>query len=100
MRSHISRIVAPALVAGALLAQGCSMSFKQTEQITLDDGYKATQAALGDLQFSIKDQGKDALQAHVDAEQSDKTPVSVNLESKSEHVTEFRIKVGVLGDDD
>jgi len=98
MHRTLSRIVTPALLAGVL--SGCAMmSYTQTEQVSLDDGYRATQAAMGDLEFTIKDKAKDALQARVEAEESDKTAVSVNMASKGERITEFKIKVGVLGDE-
>ena len=92
---------APALVAGAFILGGCSSTFslKQTEQVGVDRAYDATQAAMKDLQFTIKDQAKDALQARVTALEADKTEVNVNMEAKGEHLTEFRVKVGVLGDE-
>ena len=90
-----------AAVAAAVLG-GCSSvsSFKQTENVAVDRAFEATQAAMADLQFTIKEKAKDALQARVVATEADKTEVTVNMEAKSEHLTEFRIRVGVLNDED
>src|SRR5437667_9596081 len=100
MKAHTPhRARAIALLAGVSVVAGCSGGFKQTEQVGLDRGYEATQAAMTDLQFTVTERAKDALQARVVADESDKTPVTVNMEAKSEHLTEFRIKVGILGDE-
>lgn len=89
-----------AVVAACIaLAQGCSTSFTQTEHVTLDNGFLATQATMADLEFSVKEQSKDALRARIVAEQADRTDVAVDLTRTSDHITEFRIKVGLLGDD-
>ena len=95
MKAHVFAL----LTCGALLP-GCTTGFTQTEQVTLDAGYQATQAAMTDLQFTVRDKAKDALQAQVTAAEADKTEVTVKMQSKGEHLTEFRIKVGVLGDDE
>jgi hypothetical protein len=86
------------LAAAVAVAQGCSSTFTQTEHVTLDNGFRATQAAMADLEFSVKEQSKDALQARIVAEQADRTDVAVHLARTSAHITEFRIKVGLLGD--
>jgi hypothetical protein len=89
-----------ALLACALLLPGCAATgFTQTEQVDLDTGYQATRAAMKDLRFSVRDQAKDALGATVTAAKADKTEVTVKMNAKGEHLTEFRIKVGILGDD-
>ncbi len=99
--NRLRRVTGIALVSGAALLAGCStVSFKQTESVGVDQAYDATQAAMTDLQFTVKDKAKDALQARVVATEADKTEVTVNMEAKSEHLTEFRIRVGVIGDDD
>ena len=56
------------LLACAILLPGCSVAgFTQTEHVSLDDGYRATQSAMTDLQFTVRDKSKDALQATVTA---------------------------------
>ncbi len=93
------RAGATVLLAAALTLPACTTGFRQTEEIDLDKGYSATQAAMKDLEFKVTEQAKDALQAQVTAEEADRTRVKVSLEKKGDHVTEFRISVGTLGDD-
>lgn len=70
-----------------------------TENVSLDRAYVATQTAMKALEFRITDQAKDALNARVNADTSDKTGVRVKLTNKGDTATEFRVRVGVFGDE-
>jgi hypothetical protein len=91
-----------ALIAWGAVLGGCSSvsGFKQIEAVGVDRAFEATQAAMKDLQFTVTETSKDSLQARVSAKEADKTDVTVNMEAKAEHLTEFRIRVGVLNDED
>jgi len=70
-----------------------------TEEATLDRAYEAALAAMKDLEFTVKEQSKDALHARVVAAEADKTEVRIALESKSEKLTKLTVRVGVFGDE-
>jgi hypothetical protein len=72
---------------------------KDTEEAPLASSYDATVEAMKDLEFRIKEQSKDALKARVVAEEADKTEVKVDMEASGEKITNFRIRVGVFGDE-
>lgn len=122
-RSHLRRCF-PALgplVAASLLAASASMlggclvvaaagagagtyayisgELSSTEEATLDRTWAATQAAIKDLQFTVKERSKDALQARLVAEQADNTDVKVSLESEGQKLTKVKIRIGVFGDE-
>ncbi len=69
------------------------------EQASVDKVWSATQSAVKDLQFTVKEQSKDALQGRLDAEQADKTDITIKVERESETLTKVRIRVGVFGDE-
>ena len=70
-----------------------------TEEAPLDKAYAATQAAMKDLEFTVREQSKDSLQARIVAVEADKTEVKVAMEAKGEKITRFSIRVGVFGDE-
>ncbi len=70
-----------------------------TEEVPLDKGYAAAQAAVKDLQFAPKEDSKDALQARIVATEPDQTEIKITLESKGDKLTKFGIRVGLFGDE-
>lgn len=92
-----------ALAVGAAAGVGTYAYIKgeltDFEEASLDRAYEATQAAIKDLEFTVKDQAKDSLQARIVASEADKTEVKIVLESKGEKLTKFSIRVGVFGDE-
>lgn len=69
-----------------------------TETVSLEKAFNAAQVAVAALQFRPAGPTKDALQAQVAAETMDHTLVHINMKSIGAGVTEFRIRVGLLGD--
>jgi hypothetical protein len=92
-----------ALAAGAAAGVGTYAyvkgELKSTFEAGLDQTWEATQKAVDDLQFTVKEKSKDALQAREVAREADGTDVKIALESKSEKVTEVRVRVGVFGNE-
>ena len=92
-----------ALAAGAAAGIGTYAYVKGELKSTFDSGldrtWDATQQAIDDLQFTVKERSKDALQAREVAREADGTDVKVALESKGEKITEVRVRVGVFGNE-
>lgn len=77
-----------------------SGELKTTQDVTLDRGWEATKAAMGDLEFTSTDEKKDALQATLKARQADGTIVTIRLKSAPDgKSTEFAVRVGTFGDE-
>lgn len=72
---------------------------ESVEEAPLDKVYNATVQAMKDMQFEMKEERKDALEARVVALRADKTEIKIAMESKSDTTTEVRIRVGVFGDE-
>lgn len=93
---------APAVVAAAAGIAGTYVytegRLESVEEAPLDRVYEASRQALADMEYPIREASKDALEAHLEAEQADETPVYVSMERKSDNSTELRIRLGVVGD--
>lgn len=92
-------LVVAAAGAGAGTYAYISGELSSVEEAKLDRTWSATQAAIKDLQFTVKEQSKDALQARLVATQADNTDVKVTLESQGEKLTKIKIRIGVFGDE-
>lgn len=69
------------------------------EAATLDEAWAATQGAVSELQFNVKSQVKDALDAKLVAKQADGDEVEIKLARASERVTRISVRVGIIGDE-
>lgn len=92
------------LVAGAAAGAGgyayATGALVTTQPVGLDKAWAATQAGIGDLQFTVTEQTKDAMGAQMVATMSNGKTVKINLKPDSDAATEFRIRVGTFGDED
>jgi hypothetical protein len=61
--------------------------------------YKATVAALGELELKLLEDKVDKLSAHVESEFADGEHVWVDLESLSDSRTSLTIRVGITGNE-
>jgi hypothetical protein len=119
MMRRVARWVAiPTLAIASLSAGGCLLAavgagaaagigvyaytqgkLENSEEVTLDRGWDATQRAMDDLQFTVVSRKKDATMAELIAETADGKKVTVNLKPDGERITRFSIRVGTFGDE-
>lgn len=92
-------VVVAAGAAGAGTYAYVTGELSSVEQAKLDKCWSAVQSAVKDLQFTVKEQSKDALQARMVAQQADKTDIKISLERETDTLTKIRIRVGVFGDE-
>jgi hypothetical protein len=72
---------------------------KSTEKVSLDRAWGATQTAMGDLGFAITDRHKDVFNAELNARGVEVKKIRIALKKISDTSTEFKIRVGVFGDE-
>lgn len=72
---------------------------RSTEEISLSRAWKATQLAMGDLEFHIEEKGKDAFDAELNASGASGKKIKVALKKISDKRTEVRIRIGIFGDE-
>jgi hypothetical protein len=111
-------VVALVLLAGVATFSGCALFLigagvavgagsvayaggvlKAADQVPMDRAWDATLRAMQDLEFKITKQQKDALAGELTARRADDTRIVVSLKKQTDKVTEFRIRVGVFGDE-
>jgi hypothetical protein len=92
-------LVVAAGAAGAGTYAYVTGELSTVEEASLDKCWSATQAAVKDLQFTVKEQSKDALQGRLVAQQADKTDITIKLDRETDKLTKIRIRVGVFGDE-
>jgi uncharacterized protein YceK len=90
-------------VAGAAAGVG-TYAYLQGEMNTtveapLDQVWAAALAAADDLEFSMVEQTKDALQGRLRVNQADGTPVRISVDRQTDTLTEVRVRVGLFGDE-
>ena len=95
----VAVVVGAAAGAGAAGYAYVSGELKSTESATLAETYKASLAAMKDLEFPVISQTKDALEAQVTARNSSDKKIVVKLTKASGTATEVRIRVGTFGDE-
>lgn len=83
--------------AGAVAYVGGEL--KSTEDVSLDRAWDASQIAMGDLGFAITDRHKDIFNAELNARGVEVKKIRIALKKISDNSTEFRIRVGVFGDE-
>jgi hypothetical protein len=72
---------------------------KSTEEVSLDRAWGATQTAMGDLGFAITERRKDVFNAELNARGVEVKKIRIALKKISDNSTEFKIRVGVFGDE-
>jgi hypothetical protein len=95
----------PPVIIGAAAGVGAGTvayvggELKSTEDVSLDQAWGATQAAMGDLGFAITERRKDVFNAELNARGVEVKKIRIALKKISDNSTEFRIRVGVFGDE-
>ena len=93
---------AAALVgAGGVAGVGTYSYIKGELRVTYAQSYdkvvSATEKAIKDLGFTIKEESKDKLRCRIKAEMADGTGVKLAVDKESSQITQLRIKVGWWG---
>jgi hypothetical protein len=70
-----------------------------TEGVSLDRAWNATQAAIGDMGFTVTAKDKDAVSAELNAITADGKRIKIVLNREADNVTEISIRVGTFGDE-
>jgi hypothetical protein len=113
MKQLAQGIALLAVIGSASLLAGCSStpptsageystvrrSLKSTQDASLEKAFDAAKGAMSDLQFTLKEDRKDALAGVVKAERADKTAITIELTKITDKTTEVSIQVGSLGDE-
>jgi hypothetical protein len=89
--------------AGAAIGAG-TLAYVEGElqagdNVGLDHAWSATTQAMEDLKLKVTQQQRDELGGQVIARTSDDKKVLIRLKKQSDSVTEFRIRVGTIGDE-
>lgn len=71
---------------------------KVTEEVVLSQAFNASHIAMEDLEYVITKENKDALSGEIIARTAKDEKIKIELEKKSETLTEVRIRVGTFGD--
>lgn len=106
------------LSLGTLLFSGCALflvgagvavgagtvayvdgELKAADNVTMDKGWNASLRAMQDLEFKVAESQKDALAGKIVARRADGTRIVVQVKRQTDQVTEFRIRVGIFGDE-
>lgn len=85
--------------AGAGTVAYMGGELKSTEEVSLSRAWKASQAAMADLEFTTKEKAKDAFDAELKADGAGGKKIKVTLKKISDSSTEIRIRVGTFGDE-
>ena len=92
-----------AVAAGAVAGIGTYAYVKGELKSTFEAGiertYAAARKAVDQLGFTVKQEGKDALEGRIVAHQADGTEVKINLTRKGENLTEVGVRVGTFGNE-
>ncbi len=102
-------LLAPTGCAAVLLAGGAAAGagtvayvrgdLESTEELTLDQAWSASRAALADLDLTVTATEKDGTSASVTARGADERRILVTLQRRSDRLTHLRIRVGIFGDE-
>ena len=93
------------LVVGGVAAAGAGGyayvkgEVKSTQPVPMDQAWKATLAAVKELQFPVISQAKDALSAEVTVRNASDTKIVIKVTKLYENSTEISIRVGTFGDE-
>jgi hypothetical protein len=92
----VAGAAAGAGVAGYAWVNG---EIEATEAASLTRTWEASLAAMGDLQFPVTSQAKDALEGNLTARNAKNTSIKIRLKYLSNTSTELHIRVGTFGDE-
>ncbi|MCH8028935.1 MAG: DUF3568 family protein [Candidatus Dadabacteria bacterium] len=93
------------VLAGAAGAAGAGTvayikgELQTSKEVTLVRAYNAASAAMRDMEFAIIEQDKDAVNAKVVAIGVDKKKIRINMKRVSDHLTQIKIRIGILGNE-
>lgn len=93
------------VLAGAAGAAGAGTvayikgELQTSQEVTLVRAYNAASAAMRDMEFAIIEQDKDAVNAKVVAIGVDKKKIRINMKRVSDHLTQIKIRIGILGNE-
>lgn len=91
------------LLVGAAIGAGTVAyvqgELRSADEVTFDRGWKAVLGAMDELQFKVTKTEKDAVSGEIDAKANGDKNVVIKLRREGDRVTEFRIRVGVFGDE-
>ncbi len=89
--------------AGAAIGAGtiayATGELRAAEQVTMDRAWSATTGALDELKLKIISAKRDELSGIVIARTADDRKVEIRLKLRANDTTEFRIRVGPIGDE-
>ena len=88
-----------AAVGGAGTAAYVMGDLKGTEAKDIDTVYKASEKAIGQLNFNITEKNVDKLSGRIIARDSQDKKVTIKIRATSENTTEVSIRVGFFGDE-
>lgn len=92
-----------AVAAGAVAGIGTYAyvkgELKGDFQAGIDRTWGAARKAVDQLGFTVKQEGKDALEGRIVALEADGTQVKINLTRKGESLTGVGVRVGTFGDE-
>ena len=92
-----------AIGAGAALGVGAvayaNGSLESMQDVSLARCWTATQLAMGDLEYTIVSERKDALEAELVSRQADDKKVTVHLKKMNEKTVKLTVRVGTFGDE-
>ncbi len=91
-------VVVGGAAAGAGAYVWVSGELRSTESVAYDQAWDAALAGLKDMDFTITDQDKGAIEATLTARGTGDTKVKVTVRKVTGTLSEFRIRVGTVGD--
>lgn len=93
-----------ALVGGGAAAAVGVIAYRNGDLSVMDDvafpnAYTAVHKAVGDLEFTLVSEKRDALEGEVVARAADSTKVRIRLKRMNEKTTKLMIRFGTFGDE-
>lgn len=92
-------LVGAGVAAGAGTLAYMNGELKAAEEVSMESGWRGAMRAMDDLEFKIAKSQKDALAGIIIATRADGTRITIKVKKQSEQITEFRVRVGTLGDE-
>ena len=92
-------LVGTGVAVGAGTVAYVNGELKAADNVTIDRAWSGALRAMQDLEFKVAESQKDALAGKIVARRADGTRIVIQVKRQTEHVTEFRIRVGVFGDE-
>jgi hypothetical protein len=95
----VSGCIVAAVGGGVGTAAYVMGDLKGTEAKDIDTVYKASEKALGQLDFNITEKTSDKLSGRIIARDSQDKKVTIKIRATSENTTEVSVRVGFFGDE-